>query len=76
MHQADNGSKESQNTVVFSEDAVAGRENEMDVPYHLHSVILSLRTLSQCQKLVVEICPCCVPSHPDCRGFRGTGVEA
>ena len=46
----------------------------MDDLDHLHSVILSLRTLSQCQKLVVEVCHCCVPSQPNC--VEGSGVPA
>ena len=59
-------------TVGFSGDAVVGRENVMDSSFHLHSVVLSLKTMSQYHKLTIQACHC----SPIAGAFRGTGVEA
>lgn len=53
----------------------------MDASHHLHSVMLSLKTLSHCHSsssksaIVVCHCPSC-PPIVEVRGFRGTRVEA
>ncbi len=64
-------------TAGFRGDAVVGRENVMDGFYHLHSVILSLKTLTQYHKLTIISLPLwCTMSFllANCRSIQGCRV--